>query len=378
MKIVSIVGARPQFIKDAMLSRAVRKYNAQRSSAQKLKKVLIHTGQHYDYNMSQVFFDELNLKDPNYNLGIGSFSQGKQTGLMLDKIEETLLKEKPDMVVVYGDTNSTLAGALAAAKLNLPIAHVEAGLRSFNRNMPEEINRIVTDEVSKILFCPTGQAITNLEHEGIRNGDIIKGLGTRIVAKVGDIMFDLLLYYKDIARKRSKILQKLNINSKGYLLCTVHRAENTDDISRLKSIVAALERLSEDFQVILPIHPRTKNLIKKHNLKVRKVKIIESVSYIDMVKLEQEAAIILTDSGGVQKEAYFLKVPCLVLRDETEWVETVKIGWNYLAGANTNKIVDTIDKIRRIDFANKKYPYFYGDGNSADKMLKVILKEIKA
>lgn len=319
MKVVTIVGARPQFIKAAVLSRELRKDH---------EEILVHTGQHYDDNMSGVFFKELEIPEPNYNLGIGSGSHGKQTGEMLSGIEDILLKESPDWVLVYGDTNSTLAGALAASKLQLRIAHVEAGLRSFNRNMPEEINRVLTDHLSSLLFCPTETAVNNLCNEGIRQG----------VHQVGDVMYDALLWALGKAELNSGILQQMGLNPGSYLLATVHRAENTDNLDRLRGILKAFNKLEDS--LIWPVHPRTRKILDDiHWMPGKSVRLIDPVSYVDMVHLEKNARVILTDSGGMQKEAYWMGVPCVTLRDETEWVETVISKWNILGGTKTETII---------------------------------------
>lgn len=331
MKIASVVGARPQFIKAAMVSPEIRRTH---------QEVLIHTGQHYDLEMSQAFFEELNLPAPDYNLGVGSNSQGKQTAQMLERIEGVLLKEEPNLVIVYGDTNSTLAGALAAAKLNISLAHVEAGLRSFNRSMPEEINRVVTDHLSNLLFCPTETAVKNLASEGILGG----------VHLTGDVMYDAILRYSQHAERESQILSSLNLEPKSYLLATIHRAENTDNPSNLKQILGALGEIDET--IVFPVHPRTRKAIERlaHDgggTQHHALKLIPPVRYLDMLKLERNATIILTDSGGVQKEAYSFKVPCLTLRSETEWVETVEGGWNRVVGVRTEKIVEAVGRIAK-------------------------------
>lgn len=346
--IVSIVGARPQFIKLAPLSKELRKLG--------FNEVIVHTGQHYDENMSDLFFKELEIPEPDYNLGIGSGSHGNQTGRMLIAIEEVLSKEKPDLVIVYGDTNSTLAGALCASKLHIKLAHVEAGLRSFNKDMPEEVNRIVADHLSDILFCPTETAVENLKREGITEGTYL----------VGDIMFDALMYFSKISEAKSKILERLNLKPKEYYLATIHRAENTDNYERLKSILEALAEL--DLLVVFPIHPRTQNRIKDYNLEylLKEFFVIEPVGYLDMLQLEKHAKAILTDSGGVQKEAFWLRVPCITLRDETEWVETVRYGWNRLVGADKDKILRSVLNITFGEYIdlNKEY--------SAPKICKVL------
>ena len=338
VKVVSIVGARPQFIKLAPLSKALREAG--------FKEVIVHTGQHYDDNMSELFFKELEIPEPDYNLGIGSGSHGEQTGRMLIAIEDILLKENPNLVIIYGDTNSTLAGALASSKLHIPLAHIEAGLRSFNKNMPEEINRIVADHLSSLLFAPTETAVENLRREGIEKG----------VYLVGDIMFDALMHFSKISDAKSKILEALNLKPKEYYLATIHRAENTDNYERLKNILEALSSL--DKPVIFPVHPRTKKKVEEYNLEflIEKIQVIEPVGYLDMIQLEKNAKAILTDSGGVQKEAFWLRVPCITLRDETEWVETVRYGWNRLVGADKEKILDAVKNIspgEDVDFMNE-------------------------
>jgi len=374
IKIVTIVGARPQFIKAASVNRAIQ------ASSQKnhIQEIFVHTGQHYDYLMDRVFFEELELPKPHYHLGVGSESHGKQTGVMLERIEAVLEREKPEAVVVYGDTNSTLAGALAAAKLNIPIAHVEAGLRSYVRTMPEEINRLLTDHLSTFLFCPTNQAVKNLEKEGIRSG---RG---RVIRNVGDVMYDSILYYSKLAEEKSTILKDLGlfnpqsaIRNLQYYLATLHRAENTDDPKRLKSILKALHEIGKEVPVILPIHPRTKKVMKTYNLPVdsHRVRLIEPVSYLNMLVLEKNARAILTDSGGVQKEAYWFKVPCFTLREETEWVETVKTGWNVLVGAETKKIVDAVRQREwgKDPLKNKR---IFGNGRTSEKIVMVLLAHI--
>ncbi len=372
MKIVTVVGARPQFIKASAVSRAILGMNGTRS---RIQEILVHTGQHYDYMMDKVFFEELNLLEPDYHLDVGSGSHGGQTGRMLERIEALLEKEKPRVVLVYGDTNSTLAGALAAAKLNIPVAHIEAGLRSYNRRMPEEINRLLTDHLSTLLFCPTNQAVKNLAREGIKDRQ------RKVVRNVGDVMYDSILYYSKIADKTSTILDRLDLftpnsalRTPNYYLATLHRAENTDDPKRLRSILGALNEIGRTISVIFPLHPRTKKMMEIHHLfpKSRWIRLIEPVSYLDMLHLEKNAKAILTDSGGVQKEAYWLKVPCFTLRDETEWVETVRSGWNVLAGTEAKCIMETIKRGIR----QKHSPgviRFFGDGKASEKIVKVLL-----
>jgi len=351
MKVVTIVGARPQFIKCAPVSRELRTVAIE---------VLIHTGQHYDDNMSQVFFDELNLPAPDYYLGVGSGLHGEQTGEMLKRIEGALLKEKPDYVLVYGDTNSTLAGALAAAKLHIPVAHVEAGLRSFNRRMPEEINRVITDHLSSLLFCPTETAVKNVTAEGISDG----------IHLVGDVMYDALLENMEIAERRSRILEILRVEPKSYALATVHRAENTDDRNRLLAILTALRELSRTITVVWPIHPRTREAIRAAgapSFESDSLKLIDPASYLDMLLFVKQASVILTDSGGVQKEAYWMRVPCVTLREETEWVETLESGWNVLVGTDSGRILAAAG---RRSATRSNGADLYGDGHSAQRIVQ--------
>ncbi|XOF34029.1 MAG: non-hydrolyzing UDP-N-acetylglucosamine 2-epimerase [Candidatus Electrothrix sp. YB6] len=348
MKIVTAVGARPQFIKTVPLSRALRNFSG-------VKEILVHTGQHFDKNMSDVFFNELEIQQPKYNLGINGSSHGAMTGQQLAAIEQVLIDERPDMVLVYGDTNSTLAGALAAVKLHIPVAHIEAGLRSFNRKMPEEINRILTDHAADLLFAPTKTAVNNLTNEGLREKTHF----------VGDIMYDAALYYAEKAEQKNDILSSLNVQPKEYILTTVHRAENTDDPIRLQHIVRMLSRLAQKHKVVLPLHPRTRNALVQHDLfnSLTGCIIIEPVGYLDMVMLEKNAQHIITDSGGVQKEAYFHKVPCITLREETEWVELVELGWNKLVSPSDQ--INLADVLISDSFAMRVDGNPYGDGKSA-------------
>ncbi len=373
MKVCTIIGARPQFIKAAPVSRAIAEHN-------RLTEVIIHTGQHFDDDMSDVFFKELNIPKPDYNLGINSTSHGAMTGRMLEKIEEILIKEKPDWVLVYGDTNSTLAGALAAIKVHIPIAHVEAGLRSFNREMPEEHNRVLTDHCADILFCPTETAVSNLKKEGFTN--IVNNAPhasplTPHIFLVGDTMYDAVLQFSEISRHQSTILDDLGIKSKEYLLATVHRAENTDDHDRLGNIMAALSELAERQIVVLPLHPRTKKILDANFPLLftphSSLKMIPPIGYLDMLMLEQNAKVILTDSGGMQKEAYFFGVPCVTMRTETEWVETVEAGWNVVVGADREKIVEAV----RCFKMNKPRPELYGDGKAAGKIIQKLTQSVK-
>lgn len=360
IKLVSIVGARPQFIKAAALSRAIARHN-EKTPGSAITEKIVHTGQHYDDNMSKVFFDELQIPQPEYNLEVGSALHGAQTGRMLERIEKVLVQERPHFVLIHGDTNSTLAGALTAVKLQIPVAHVEAGLRSFNRRMPEEINRIVADHVSTLLFCPTNTARENLAKEGITKG----------IHQVGDVMYDSVLFNAKLAEQSSTIMEELGLESKSYYLATIHRAENTDDLERMDSILSAFGQTERP--VMLPLHPRTRKILDKQLSKVSgNVGVIQPVSYLDMLVLEKNARLILTDSGGVQKEAYWFQVPCITLRNETEWVETVDSGWNTLAGANRQRIVDAIGE--SYNKPASQHCELYGNGRSAEKICKILLK----
>lgn len=352
MKVITIVGARPQFIKAAAVSRAFAKYDD-------IQELIVHTGQHFDNNMSEIFFQEMEIPKPHYNLDVNGMGHGAMTGQMLEKIEKVLIDEKPDWVLVYGDTNSTIAGALAAAKLHIKIAHVEAGLRSFNMKMPEEVNRILTDRISDILFCPTDTAIENLQAEGYGN------LTNRII-KSGDVMQDAAIFYTERSRKPNLDLPQ------EFVLATIHRAENTDDLDRLKSILKSLDKIGETTTVVLPLHPRTQKIIDKNNLQYNKevVKIIEPIGYLEMVYLLQNCKIVMTDSGGLQKEAFFFKKPCITLRDETEWVELVQNGYNTIVGADYGKIVSAFEnQIYDIDFSKN----LYGGGKASEEIAAALL-----
>jgi UDP-GlcNAc3NAcA epimerase len=351
MKVLTIVGARPQFVKAAVVSRAFSK------CAPQTEEIIVHTGQHYDANMSDVFFSELGIPKPHINLGIGGGTHGQNTGRMLESLDQIVREEKPDWVLVYGDTDSTLAGALAAAKLHVPVAHVEAGLRSFNRRMPEEVNRVLTDHVSNMLFAPTRSAVENLRKEGI---------STDIILLTGDVMYDAALYYRERA-KAPVWFKNGKINENGFILCTLHRAENTDDESRLKSIITGLG-LTE-FPVVLPLHPRTRGVIDRAGILIpTNLLVVDPVGYLEMIWLEIHCKAIATDSGGVQKEAYFHRKPCITLRDETEWTELVEHGYNRLVGSDSQLIAAELN--------TSKFPTFksdlYGEGHSAEMIVKLL------
>ena len=364
MKIVTVVGARPQFIKAASFSNIFRKNNTE---------ILVHTGQHYDENMSDIFFEELHIPKPDYNLGVGSGSHGMQTGRMLEEIEKILIKEKPDAVLVYGDTNSTLAGALAASKLLIPVVHIEAGLRSYNMDMPEEQNRVLTDHISTLLFCPTNTAIECLKKEGITKG----------VYNTGDIMYDAVLNNIALSEEKYKNgkwldeLEKENnitidLNSKEYYLATIHRPVNTDNFDNLATIFKALNKL--DKPVLVPLHPRTLKIIEGSNIALDNIIIIKPVGYLMMLYLTKHAHMVITDSGGLQKEAYFLKTPCTTLRNETEWPETLVDGWNILCIIDEDTIIQNAK--RNLSFLKKEQPQQFGDGKTVHHIIEILLKEI--
>ena len=376
MKVAQIIGARPQFIKYLPVSIAIEKIN--RIAGTKIEDVLIHTGQHYDYVMSKVFFDELGIKEPDYHLQIGSGTHGEQTGRIIQKVEEVLEREEPDAVVVYGDTNTTLGGAIAAVKMHIPVAHVESGLRSNNKYMPEEINRILTDDVSTVLFCPSKTAVENLASDSSRN--VVNGgrlipldffktekikadKNNPVVINTGDVMYDVLLYAGELAERKSTALERLGLSVKSYYLMTLHRAESTDSPDRLEELMNFVSRVSGGKTVIFPMHPRTRKLYEAAKLKFAdNIRIIEPVSYFDMVLLMKNSLLILTDSGGMQKEAYWLKIPCITLREETEWVETIKNGWNVLYRDYTGPH----------EPVENSEPY-YGDGRAAERIVSALM-----
>lgn len=370
IKIVTIIGARPQIIKAAALSRAIKN-----KFSDKIEEVIVHTGQHYDENMSQVFFDELGIPAPNYNLGVGSGNHGVQTAKMIEGIEEILIKEKPDYLVVYGDTNSTLAGAIAASKIHIPIAHIEAGLRSFNKAMPEEINRICCDHCSTMLFSPTETGYNNLVKEGFnpKNEKPFTADNPGIY-HCGDVMYDNSLYFGETTANSQQLtanIQQPTVNGK-YILCTIHRNNNTDEPKRLNSIFRALIRLSEKEEIIIPLHPRTKKLLNvnldndtyKALIDNERIRITEPASFLEMIRLEKNASLVITDSGGVQKEAYFFKKPCIIMRSETEWKEIVEVGAALIADADEEKIIGGYYHFK--DNKNIQYPEIFGDGRAAE------------
>lgn len=370
IKLVTIIGARPQIIKAAALSRAIQQHYRQA-----IREVIVHTGQHYDENMSQVFFDELGIPAPDYNLNAGSGSHGRQTAAMITGIEEILLAEKPQGIVLYGDTNSTLAGAIAASKIHVPVVHIEAGLRSFNKAMPEEINRIMCDHVSTLLFSPTKTGFVNLQREGFRtDNEAPYSADNPKIYHSGDVMYDNSLYFSELAEQKTDILSKHRLEPGNFILATIHRNNNTDDPARLNALFSALNRISEEQQkdVVLPLHPRTAKLLQ-HNLDPAlyqrvsgnpRIRLTEPVSFLEMIALEKNCAIVMTDSGGVQKEAFYFRKPCVILRPETEWVELVICGAAIIADADESRILEAYHSL----MANKglDYPPFYGNGKAAE------------
>jgi UDP-GlcNAc3NAcA epimerase len=378
MRIATIVGARPQFIKAATVSRAIQIRNKSCSNV-RFEEIFVHTGQHFDDNMSQIFFDEMELPPPDYSLGIGGGSHGQNTGRMIEAIENVLLQEKPAWVLVYGDTDSTLAGALAAVKLHIPVAHVEAGLRSFNRRMPEEINRVLTDHAANLLFAPTDTAVENLRREGFCNVYPAADVSRQpLIAQVGDVMYDAALFYSAKADEKTNILHALGLNRKQYVLATIHRAENVDQAESLTILMEALNQVARRITVVLPLHPRTKARLqasrglRPFNLHSSMI-LINPVGYLEMTALEKNAAAIATDSGGVQKEAFFHEVPCVTLRSETEWSELVRLGWNRLAPANSSEAIAALI-MAAIDSRLATHEKPYGTGDSADRILEILKK----
>lgn len=354
MKVLTVVGARPQFIKSATLSRLIKL-----DKNKNINEIIVHTGQHYDDNMSELFFRELGIPKPLYNLQVGSGTHAKQTGAIMTGLEEIIDIEEPDIILVYGDTNSTLAASLVAAKTSCKLAHVEAGLRSFRKGMPEEVNRVVTDCLSDILFCPTPAAKENLKIEG-------KG-GKAFV--VGDVMYDSFLYYQNKLEK-NKILASFDLNNKHFFLVTIHRAENTDNPGNIKNIFSALKTFLSNVDILVPLHPRTKKVLKELNVSLDGFNVINPVSYQTMISLILGSRIVITDSGGLQKEAYFSKTPCVTVRDETEWLETLEYGWNRLSPPiNENNIISSIKSALEVDVHNTSYDENYGDGKAAEKII---------
>lgn len=356
-KIVTVIGARPQFIKAAAVSRAIKKTGG-------IREIIVHTGQHFDDNMSSVFFREMEIPQPNYNLQVNSLSHGAMTGRMLEKIEEVLLQEKPDYLMVYGDTNSTVAGALAAKKLGIGVIHVEAGLRSFNMDMPEEINRILTDRISDLLFCPTDNAVENLRNEGFENFKCQ-------IFKVGDVMYDAALYYSSISSKSSDIIPRMKLKRNGFVLCTIHRQENTDHLLNLKNIVCALNSINKEIPVVLPLHPRTRKIMNQQHI-TPEFEPVDPVGYFDILELLKNCNLVITDSGGMQKEAYFFNKFCITLRKETEWIELVNNHFNVLAGPDEETIKSSFMTFR--DKEISQTTNLYGDGNASIKIINSIIQ----
>jgi UDP-GlcNAc3NAcA epimerase len=394
MKIITVVGARPQFIKAAAISREIQLWNLD-NSTNNINERIIHTGQHYDQNMSDVFFDELNIPKPYHNLEIGSGSHAQQTSEMLSALEKVYIRESPNAIVVYGDTNSTLAATLTASKLGIPVVHVEAGLRSYNKKMPEEQNRILTDHLSTILCCPTNAAMMNLQKEGFDiNETRVTEEATLDNPKVcftGDVMYDCVLYYDNIKKNQTgdrlfKLLGVNDIKKFPFILLTIHRAENTDDYTKLKNILSAFSIISKQVKIVLPLHPRTEKIINKSeelSSLAESLFIIKPVTYLEMISLEKHSMLICTDSGGVQKEAYFLRTPCVTLRDQTEWVETEELGWNKVIGTDTKDIVTTVNNLLKQLFSGapsntpfesgkKDLGSYYGNGSASRKIINCL------
>ena len=379
-KIITVIGARPQIIKAAAISRAIKN-----NFSDKILEVIVHTGQHYDENMSQIFFEELEIPFPNFNLNVGSGSHGEQTAKMLEGLENIYMQEKPDAVIVYGDTNSTIAGALAASKIHIPVIHIEAGLRSFNKAMPEEINRIACDHMSTLLFTPSETGHRNLLNEGIKNDQKeAASIDNPKIYLCGDIMYDNSLYFSAMSEQKSEILKELEITTDEFILCTIHRDTNTDDTANLNAIFRALLRIQKtsNLKIVLPLHPRTKEKLNSHldeNLLTeinqnKNFKIIPPTGFLDIISLEKNARLIITDSGGLQKEAFFFQKPCVILREQTEWIEIVENGNALIAGANELKIISSVETLfKRTDFT---YPNLYGDGNAANFICKKITEEL--
>lgn len=353
MNLLTIIGARPQFIKAAAVSRKIKEHSS-------IQEIIVHTGQHFDKNMSEIFFEEMSIPKPNYNLQVHGLPHGAMTGRMLEGIEDIILKEKPDMLMVYGDTNSTLAGALAAKKMHIKLAHVEAGLRSFNYAMPEEINRILTDRISDILFCPTDAAIENLKKEGFEH------FPWKIV-KCGDVMQDAAMYYSNFSAQKSTLIDQLNLHGKKFVLCTIHRQENTDAIENLKSIINALNKISKETTIVFPAHPRTQQILKKEKLAVN-FQTIDPVGYFDMIELLKHCSMVITDSGGLQKEAFFFQKHCVTVREQTEWVELVEHGFSTIAGTDEAKIYKAYKALseKQSDFNVD----LYGNGKACEIIVK--------
>ena len=381
IKLLTIIGARPQIIKAAALSRAIKN-----KFEKDIHEVIVHTGQHYDENMSKVFFDELNIPHPNYNLNTGSGNHGKQTASMIDGIEEILLKEKPNCIVLYGDTNSTLAGAIAASKIQIPVVHIEAGLRSFNKSMPEEINRIMCDHVSTLLFSPTKSGYDNLLKEGFKeNNQAPYTFDNPKIYHCGDVMYDNSLYFSTVADQKTNVLKDNDLQSGKFILATIHRNNNTDEPFRLNSLFSAMNKIATEnkIKIILPLHPRTAKLLPENlsselysAIKANEyIKIISPVSFLEMIALEKNATLVMTDSGGVQKEAFFFKKPCIILRSETEWIELVNCGSALIADADESKILEAYNYFS--EAKQLKFPDLFGDGKASEFICEEILKHIK-